>query len=106
MFRPKSNNDVILGAVGVLQFDVVRQRLADEYGVNCKYDQAPVATARWVSSDDPSKLKDFLNKNVARIAVDHAGAHVYLANSRVNLQLTEERWPDIRFASTREHGTN
>ncbi|MEC9406519.1 MAG: peptide chain release factor 3 [Pseudomonadota bacterium] len=105
VFRPKTNNDVILGAVGVLQFDVVRQRLADEYGVNCKYDQAPVATARWVSSDDPSKLKDFLNKNEARIAVDHAGAHVYLANSRVNLQLTEERWPDIRFASTREHGT-
>ena len=88
----------------VLQVDVVRQRLADEYGVNCKYDQAAVATARWVSCDDPSVMKDFLNKDESRITDDHAGAMVYLANSRVNLQLTLERWPNIRFAATREHG--
>jgi peptide chain release factor 3 len=37
--------------------------------------------------------------------VDHSGALVYLAPSRVNLQLTMERWPDITFHETREHAT-
>ena len=34
---------------------------------------------------------------------DAAGELVYIAPSRVNLQLTQERWPGITFAATREH---
>ena len=37
------------------------------------------------------------------LAEDGAGQLVYLAPTRVNLQLTEERWPDIVFRKTREH---
>ncbi len=102
LFKPLKNNDLILGAVGVLQFDVTAFRLRDEYNVECVYDNVAITTARWVTSDKPEKLAEFKNKAFANLAEDGGGYLVYLANSRVNLQLTEERWPEIRFSATRE----
>jgi peptide chain release factor 3 len=103
LFRPLRNNDLILGAVGPLQFEVVAFRLQDEYGVQCVFDNVAVHTARWIAGGDAKKLDDFRAKAHDNLAVDHAGALVYLAPSRVNLQLTLERWPDITFRETREH---
>jgi len=105
-FKPQTRNDLILGAIGVLQFDVVAQRLADEYGVKCSYDNINVATVRWVECDDDKMLREFKSKASENLALDHGDALVYLAPTRVNLQLTEERWPDIRFRSTREHSVS
>jgi len=102
LFRPLRNNDLILGAVGQLQFDVVAFRLADEYGVQCSFDAVSVYTARWVYGDD-KKLDEFRIKGHDNLAVDHSGALVYLAPTRVNLGLTLERWPDLKFQETREH---
>ncbi len=102
LFRPLKNNDLILGAVGVLQFDVTAHRLKTEYNVECAYDAIGIHTVRWVSSDNPRKLEEFRNKAFENLAEDGSGHLVYLANSRVNLQLTEERWPDIIFNATRE----
>jgi peptide chain release factor 3 len=102
VYRPLINNDVILGAVGVLQFDVVQYRLRDEYSVESVFEGISVSTARWVACDDPKKLKEFRDKNDARLALDHAGQLVYLASSNVNLAMTRERWPEIRFLDTRE----
>jgi len=104
VYRPVTNNDVILGAVGVLQFEVVQYRLRDEYGVESVFDAVPVTTARWIACEDPKKLKEFRDKNDARLAIDHAGYLVYLATSNVNLQMTRERFPDVRFLDTREQG--
>jgi len=102
LFKPLKNNDLILGAVGVLQFEVTAFRLRDEYNVECVYDNVAISTARWVTSDNSEKLAEFRNKAFANLAEDGGGYLVYLANSRVNLQLTEERWPEIRFSATRE----
>ena len=102
LFRPLKNNDLILGAVGVLQFDVTAYRLKAEYNVECVYDAVPVSTVRWVSSDNPAKLEEFKKKAFDNLAEDGGGYLVYVASSRVNLQLTEERWPDIKFSATRE----
>jgi peptide chain release factor 3 len=104
LFRPVANNDLILGAVGVLQFDVVAHRLKDEYGVDCQFEAVNVNTARWVTSDDGKKLEEFKNKMRGNLAYDHAGDLAYVAPSRVNLTMTEERWPQIEFLATREHG--
>ncbi|MCP4878408.1 MAG: peptide chain release factor 3 [Gammaproteobacteria bacterium] len=104
LFRPLANNDLILGAVGVLQFDVVAHRLKDEYGVECQFEAVNVNTARWVSSGDNKKLEEFKHKMRGNLALDHAGDLAYVAPSRVNLTMTEERWPDIEFLATREHG--
>lgn len=103
LFRPLRNNDLILGAVGQLQFDVVAFRLADEYGVQCAFDNVTVFTARWVYGQDAKKLEEFRDKAFDNLALDHSGALVYLAPSRVNLGLTLERWPALNFRETREH---
>jgi peptide chain release factor 3 len=103
VFRPLRNNDLILGAVGLLQFDVVAFRLQDEYGVQATWDNVNVYTARWVYGSDPKKIEEFRAKAYEHVALDHSGALVYLAPTRVNLQLTLERWPDLQFRETREH---
>ena len=102
VFRPISNSSQILGAVGILQFDVVAHRLKYEYGVDCQFETITVATARWVSGTDKDieKLKIKAGNN---IAIDSAGMLTYLAPSMVNLQLTLERHPELTFSATREH---
>ncbi|MGH8370550.1 MAG: EF-Tu/IF-2/RF-3 family GTPase, partial [Gammaproteobacteria bacterium] len=104
LFRPRRGNELILGAIGMLQFDVVAFRLKSEYGVDCIFESVPVATARWIECDDAKKLEEFRNKAFDNLALDHAGSLVYIAPTMVNLQLTLERWPGIRFRKTREHG--
>jgi peptide chain release factor 3 len=103
LFRPLRNNDMILGAVGQLQFEVVAFRLQDEYSVQCVFDNINVHTARWITAGHEQKLEEFRAKAYDHLALDHSGALVYLAPSRVNLQLTQERWPDITFHETREY---
>lgn len=103
VFRPVNRNDLILGAVGILQFDVVAWRLKEEYGVECSYDNIPVVSARWIECDDTKTLDEFRKKASDNIALDGGGHLTYLAPSMVNLNLTTERWPDITFHATREH---
>jgi len=103
LFRPMRNNDLILGAVGLLQFDVVTHRLRDEYRVECQFEAINVATARWVECDDEKMLADFERKAHDNLALDHGDRLVYIAPTKVNLNLTEERWPEIDFRETREH---
>jgi peptide chain release factor 3 len=103
LFMPLNNNDLILGAVGVLQFDVVQQRLRDEYKVECIYEPISVNTARWVQCDDERKMEEFKRKAAENLAIDGGGHLTYIAPTRVNLNLTEERFPEIEFRSTREH---
>jgi peptide chain release factor 3 len=103
LFRPLASNDLILGAVGPLQFDVVAHRLKDEYRVDCQFEPINVATARWVDVEDEGMLQDFQRKAHNNLALDHSESLVYIAPSKVNLNLTEERWPDIGFRETREY---
>ena len=104
LFMPENNNKLILGAVGVLQFDVVKQRLQEEYKVDCIYDATNVFTARWIECSNPVKLVEFKRKCANYLAIDGGGHPTYLATSRANLSLVQERWPDITFRATREHG--
>ena len=102
VFRPISNSTQILGAVGILQFDVVAHRLKYEYGVDCQFETINVATARWVSGSDKD-IEQLKIKAGNNIAIDSSGVLSYLAPSLVNLQLTMERHPNITFHTTREH---
>ena len=103
VFFPERSNDIILGAVGVLQFDVVASRLKEEYKVECSYEPITVYSARWIDCSDKKKLEEFSNKAVENLAIDGGGHLTYLAPTRVNLALMEERWPDVKFRATREH---
>lgn len=103
VFKPVSGGDLILGAVGVLQFDVVASRLANEYGVDAVFDGTSTNSARWVTCDDKKMLADFEKALSHNVAYDAANNMAYLAPNSVNLKLTQERWPKVVFHATREH---
>jgi peptide chain release factor 3 len=104
VFKPVNSSDLILGAVGVLQFEVVASRLMNEYGVDAVFEGTSISSARWVSCDDKKMLADFEKSSAGHhLAHDAAGNLAYLATSGVNLKLTQERWPKITFHATREH---
>jgi peptide chain release factor 3 len=103
VFFPVSNTDIVVGAVGVLQFEVVAYRLKDEYKVEAIYEAVNVTTARWADCEDTKKLEEFKRKCADNLAIDGGGHLTYLAPTRVNLSLTEERHPEVLFRSTREH---
>lgn len=102
VFRPILNNDLIVGAVGVLQFDVVVSRLKHEYNVDAVYENLPVSTARWVDGD-AAAIEELKRKVPQNLALDGADELTYLATSGVNLSLTQERHPKVTFRATREH---
>jgi len=103
VFFPLHRNVIVVGAVGQLQFDVVTYRLRDEYKVDAIYEPVSVHTARWVACADPRKLEEFRLRAGENLAEDGGGHLTYLAPSRVNLSLMEERWPEVEFHATREH---
>jgi peptide chain release factor 3 len=103
VFRPLHNNDLIVGAVGILQFDVVVARLKAEYNVDAMYESVNVATARWVTCNDAKKLEEFRRKCEINLALDGGDNLTYIAPTRVNLNLSMERYPEVEFHQTREH---
>lgn len=102
-FKPLISGDLVLGAVGMLQFEVVAYRLRDEYGVEALFKPVQIAVARWVDGPDPRVLSDFTEKAAQHLATDATGSLVYLAPTRVNLQMTQERWATLTFSATREY---
>ena len=103
VFRPLLGHDYILGAVGVLQFDVTVARLKAEYGVDAIYEGIDFATARWIECSDKKKLAEFEKKCQANLAHDAEGNLTYLAPSEWRLGYVTEQWPEVVFHKTREH---
>ena len=103
VFRPLNSNQLILGAVGTLQFDVVAHRLQHEYKVDCVYEAVSVSCARWVYAKDDKTLAEFRAKAFDYLALDGSDTLMYLAPTRVNLSMAKERYPNIEFSATREH---
>jgi peptide chain release factor 3 len=104
VFEPLQDSNPLIGAVGQLQFEVVEHRLKSEYGVDAVFERAGIHTARWVTCPDAAHLNEFVKANQSRLAKDVDGNYAYLADTGVNLRLTMERWPKVRFHATREHG--
>jgi len=103
VFRPLAGNDYILGAVGVLQFDVIMARLKDEYGVDALYEPVQYTCARFITCEDKRKLADFERAMHSSLAKDAEDNLAYLAPSQWRLEDTQEKWSDISFNTTREH---
>lgn len=104
LFRPLLNNDYILGAVGVLQFDVIIARLADEYAVDATYEPVGIHCARWIASADKVQFADFQDYYRGDLAVDGGGALAYLPPNQWKLESAQERYPKVEFRTTREIG--
>jgi len=102
VFRPLKNNALILGAIGILQFEVAVHRLKSEYNVDAMVEAVRISTARWINCDDDKLLAQFKEKAYENLALDGDGQLVYIAPTRVNLDLAIERWEGITFSATRE----
>ena len=102
LFRPLAGNDLILGAVGVLQFEVTMARLKAEYGVDATYEPVNYTVARWVNCSDKKRLGAFEKARRSNLALDAEGNLTYLAESEWQLEFVAEQWPDIGFLKTRE----
>lgn len=102
VFRPLNSNQLILGAVGILQFDVVAHRLKHEYKVDCIYESVQISCARWVHSEDDKAMAELKKKAFDYLALDGSDVLTYLAPTRVNLAMAEERHPQVVFSATRE----
>ena len=102
VFRPIAGSDYILGAVGVLQFDVTMARLKSEYGVEAVYEPAEYNVARWVACDDAVLLSAFEKDNRLNLARDAEGCLSYLTTSEWQLGFCMEQWPDVVFHTTRD----
>ncbi len=103
VFKPVNSGDLILGAVGVLQFEVVASRLQNEYGVDAVFEGTSTTCVRWVTGDDKRMLAEFEKHLGHNVSYDAAGNMAYLAPNNINLQLIQERWPKLTFHATREH---
>ena len=104
VFSSMTGNTLLLGAVGQLQFEVVADRLVREYNVDAIYDPAGISTARWLTFPDDVTRRSFEQERAASLATDVDDNPVYLATNRYNLEAAMERWPNVGFHTTREHG--
>jgi len=103
VFRPVVSNEQILGVVGILQFDVVQYRIMHEYGVQVIFQPLLYRAARWLASDDPKALADFVRAQGQVICKDQHGDHAILLEDTWRLKFLEERFPKISYRSTAEN---
>ena len=101
VFKPYSDPDWVVGVVGPLQFDVLRDRIRTEYEIPVKFEATSLYTARWVSCDDANALKKFIDTNQAAIAQDHDGDPVFMARNAWHLQDAEDKYKEIKFSATK-----
>ncbi|MFH2046853.1 MAG: peptide chain release factor 3 [Pseudomonadota bacterium] len=101
-FKPLTGTGYILGAVGVLQFDVTMARLKDEYGADAITEPIDYKRARWIECDDRKKLEQFEIENKNNLAIDAGGHLTFLARNEWALDYEMKQWPDISFLKTRE----
>ncbi|MEM9668285.1 MAG: peptide chain release factor 3 [Pseudomonadota bacterium] len=102
LFRPSIGSDLIVGAVGALQIDVMAERVAAEYGLDVDFETAPYNIARWLASDDEDAVYAFMDKNKSATGTDLDGAPVYLGKNAWDAGYAAEKNPEIRFTTTKE----
>ncbi len=92
----------IVGVVGVLQFEVMADRIRTEYGVDVIFESTTFVKARWTTAKDTKELKRFVESNRDNIAFDHSDDVVFLARNNWQLERAQSDWPHVHFHATKE----
>ncbi|WNO04810.1 peptide chain release factor 3 [Rhodoferax mekongensis] len=103
VFKPDAGGNMLLGAVGQLQFEVVQHRLKAEYDCDVRLESCQYTGARWITADNAADLRDFETAYPLRMAHDAADTLAYLCTSPYDVRLAQERFPKIHFHPLREH---
>ncbi len=99
VFKPMMDSGWVVGVVGLLQFDVLADRIRCEYEIPAHFEDAALYTARWMEADDPATLKSYIDSNRSAVAKDHDGDPVFLARNAWHLNDVEQQNKDIRFVA-------
>jgi peptide chain release factor 3 len=102
VFRPLDGAPALVGVVGPLQLDVLKVRLAQEYGLDIGFDTPEFQLARWIGSDDPKVLNDFVQAHYSSCAEDLDGDRVFMARNQFILDYTRERAPGLVFTDIKD----
>jgi peptide chain release factor 3 len=104
LFTLDLNGRKVIGTVGALQYEVIQYRLEHEYGAKCTYENLNVHKACWVEAEDENndEFKEFKRVKQRFLAKDKQGQMVFLADSAFSLQMTQQKYPSIKFHYTSE----
>jgi peptide chain release factor 3 len=103
LFSPEDGSPAIVGVVGALQLDVLKERLQSEYGLPVSFDIARFSVCRWISADQPAELEKFITARRGDIARDLDGDPVFLAQDSFSLRYEAERYPAIKMIAIKEY---
>ena len=103
VFKPNIGAEWIVGAIGTLQFDVMADRIKNEFNIPVMFETTQYYTARWVTCEDKEIMKKFEDTNRMNLAVDHDKAPVFLARNAWHLNKAIEDFPKTHFKKTREN---
>ena len=89
--------EVIVGVVGVLQFEVLEYRLKNEYNVDIRRQNLGYSTIRWIDNEelDPKALN--LTSDTKRVE-DFKGRKLLLFTSEWNITWALEHNEGLRLA--------
>jgi len=102
VFRPLDGAPALVGVVGPLQLDVLKVRLAEEYGLDIGFEQPEFQLARWLACPDRKTLDEFVSANYSSVAEDLDGDKVFMARNQFILDYTRERAPDVVFTDIKD----
>jgi peptide chain release factor 3 len=102
VFRPLDGAPALVGVVGPLQLDVLKVRLAEEYGLDIGFEQPEFQLARWMAAEDRKTLDEFVSANYSSVAEDLDGDKVFMARNQFTLDYTRERAPGITFTDIKD----
>jgi len=103
LFSPEDGSPAIVGVVGALQLDVLKERLQGEYGLPVSFEMSRFSICRWISADKADELDKFLTIKRGDIARDLDGDPVYLAQDAFSLRYESERYPAIKMVAIKEY---
>ncbi len=92
------SREPILAAVGALQFDVVRYRLENEYGVETILEPLGFELVRWVIGD-PEEIREMGNRRGRARCEDRDGNVVMLFRNQWDLDFAVQDHPKVEFSS-------
>ncbi len=104
LFTLEMNGRKVIGTVGALQYEVIQYRLEHEYGAKCTYENLNVHKACWVDTEitNEEEFKEFKRVKSKFLAKDKHGQLVFFADSSFSLQMTQQKYPSLKFHFTSE----